>query len=201
MNIKEIITNEPFDYEWVDNEDISRSDKQKIIGVKYFNCDSCVGNYFSSTHPDDGKLLVIMSQQNHNDYIITYSYPIFFLSNLYISDKIITNTSQVLERPVFSFGEHYEFCEKRGNLYKDDSIFLLYKWEYEIFNYYQKLTDDKNTKIIKTLEYYVGDIMPKIFVKSEYNERYEYFQTIITYLKFKYLKDFKPSFKDYAHLI
>ena len=203
MNIKELITNEPFNYEWIDKGNIPLFEKHRIIGVRYFNCDSCVENYFNSGYPDKGKLVISMVQQNHNDHMISYSYPIFFSGKMpyMFANEIITNPARVLERPIFSFGEHYEFCDKNGNLYKDDSIFLLYKWEYAIFNYYQKLTDDKIIKIIKTLEYYVMDIMPKIFRKTEYDELRERFQNIITQLKFKYMKDYKPSFKDYAHLI
>lgn len=204
MNIKELITNEPFNYEWVDKRNDPFYEKHKIIGVRYFNCDSCVEKYFSPSYPENGKLMISSwPEQNHNNYIITYSYPIFFSGKMsyMFTDEIITNPTRVLEQPVFSFGGHYEFCDKNGNLYNDDSIFLLYKWEYEIFNYYQKLTDDKIIKIIKTIEYYMTDIMPKIFRKTEYDELHGRFQNIITQLKFKYQKDFKPSFKDFAHLI
>lgn len=203
MNIKELITNEPFNYEWIDKGNIPLFEKHRIIGVRYFNCDNCVENHFNSNYPEKGKLVISWSQQNYNDYIITYGFPIFFSGKMLhiLADEIITNPTRVLERPVFAFGVHYEFCDKNGDLYKDDSISLLYKWEYEIFNYYQKLTDDKIIKIIKTIEYYMTDIMPKIFSETECDELRERFQNIITQLKFKYMKDYKPSFRDYAHII
>ncbi len=197
MNLKEIVTNEPFNMKWVApiNSIDSIADRTALATrkttTKFQNnpselvCQKTLMERFS-TRP------ILKSSVN----ILHMPIPSLYWrlrEELKTTDNFVKH---VETNHLFSIYYDVWECDDTGEL-KQHMIGKRMIENYEMFNYYESLKDEEIIRKIKTLEFC------KIQDRSGPFESvsYDVLSGSIILLKHKYMADYKPSFKDYAHLI
>lgn len=197
MNLKETVTNEPFNFKWVApiNSINSIANKSPLASrktsTKFQNnsseliCQKTLMEHFGA-----------LPERKLHVNILHMPTPSLYWRIREQSKTADNFVYHVEVNPLFSVYYDVWECDDIGEL-KQTMIGKTMRDNYEVFNYYESLKDEEIMKRIKTLEFYktqnrscIYDSIPcDVLNKS------------IILLKQKYIKDYKPSFKDYAHLI
>ena len=197
MNLKEIITNEPFNMKWVAHiNSINAIANRTTLAIrktreKFQNnpselaCQKTTMEYFSA-----------LPVRKLHVNILHMPIPSLYWRIREQSRNADNFVYHVETNPLFSIYYDVWECDDIGDL-KQEMIGKRMKDNYELFNYYESLKGEDIIRKIKTLEFH------KTLDRSGMLETisYDVLSKSILILKQKYIKDFKPSFKDYAHLI
>ena len=198
MNLKEIITNEPFNMKWVAPiNSIDAMANRTTLAIrktreKFQNnpselaCQKTTMDHFSSTI------------RNRHVNILHMPIPSLYWRIREQSRNADNFVYHVETNPLFSIYYDAWECDDIGDL-KQEMIGRRMKNNYELFNYYESLKGEDIIRKIKTLEFFKNQ--DRINLIANENISYDVLGKSILILKQKYIKDFKPNFKDYAHLI
>lgn len=230
-DVKEFFTTEPFNLEWVGPSTlrglrnyVDIADREVLnnpnvtLGLQFVEVSLSKENYSGMyfTHPSLNNIMVRYIQGIESDQDIEESgkmlekmlwqFPFFE----YKTDLIICEND-------------YRDCIVNGD-WKDTGLYHFYKAvdAFYLLNYYESIkvppgADEKIIKFIGTMEYFYNwnskhiSRPPTTDFKVEYikGDQYDFyphinnplFGKLLLHLKQQYIPGFKPSFKDYAHLI
>ena len=193
MNLKEIITNEPFNMKWVAPiNSINAIANRTTLAIRKTR------EKFQNNPSELAcqKTTMDFSSMRNRMNILHVPIPSLYWRIREQSRNADNFVYHVETNPLFSIYYDVWECDDIGEL-EQETIGKRMKDNYELFNYYESLKDEDIIRKIKTLEFC------KTLDRSGplENISYDVLSKSILILKQKYIKDFKPSFKDYAHLI
>lgn len=230
-DVKEFFTTEPFNLEWVGPSTLSGLNNYTVdianrdvldnpnvtLGLQFVQVTLTKENYSGMyfTHPSLNNIIMryINDIQNERD----------------INDSGIIIDRWLRQTQMFEYKTDMFMCEKNyrdciiSGYWKDSGLYHFYKAidAFYLLNYYESIkvppgANERMIKFIGTMEYYYNwnskhISRPTTPFKVEYlkGDQYDFyphinnplFRKILLHLKLQFIPEFKPSFKDYAHLI
>lgn len=218
----------PFNFTWIGDASgklMARNFGDNLISeiTMYFPMDS---THHASLKPYDVMKNQILAKEGEDWELLYFRYPclnpdlrdyIDYIGEYGVFEDRFMSLVCKKDLSKFVLDSNYEYRQIDEFAFAIDNIRLL--------DYFSKTTGNEIDRTLKMFDFYINNretLPPKpkyvlndktgnSLIQDALNGKYRFnfladvndaeLRGIITQLKFKYLKDFKPSFKDYAHLI
>ena len=229
-DLEQFFTSPPFNYNWIGTGKVMarrnyNENIEALLSMEYYseyrkynwNSTGFILRRAKETDGDDCFLMYLYYPKlkheimdNIDDYV--GGAPVFETYYAPIVCKLVDRHLEGILDTTYSFNIINEFSHIIKNA--------------RLLDFYSKTTGGNAERVIKMLDFYVANVEklppePKYppslessdaIIRDALSGKYRFYSSmitcdidklkgIITQLKFKYQKDFKPSFKDYAHII